>query len=161
MSEEIIGLRRTEKQITKRLGEILVDSGAITSEQLKMALADQKKSGGLVGEILVGWGFTSEEEIVQALASQYAFPYIEPSIYAPNDDVIRMIPKDFAVRNSVVGLDRFGSVLTVAMANPLHQQAIEQLEQMTQCKVQAFITTYSEILRTIERQYQIQKPGSM
>ncbi|MBF0254332.1 MAG: hypothetical protein HQL11_04325, partial [Candidatus Omnitrophica bacterium] len=58
---------RQERQITKRLGELLVEGGLITEDQLQLALADQKKNGGLIGEILVGWGYTTEEAIVQAL----------------------------------------------------------------------------------------------
>jgi len=161
MAEQSATQPRQQRKVTKRLGEILVESGAITQEHLEMALADQKKSGGLVGEILVGWGHTTEEDIVQAIASQYRFPYIQPSTYEPNDEAIGLIPKEFASRNSLVGVDKFGSVLTVAMSNPLVTGAIEKLEEMTQCSVQVFITTYSEILRTIERHYQIQKPGSL
>jgi len=149
------------KKATKMLGELLVEYDLVTPEQLQMALDDQKKSGGLVGEILVGWGYTTEEAITQVLASQYDIPYIQPSLYEASDEVIRLIPKEFASRHSVVGLDKFGSVLTVAMSNPLNHEAIEKLQEMTQCSVRTFITTYSEIMRSIERHYEFQKPGSL
>jgi type IV pilus assembly protein PilB len=125
-----------------------------------MALEDQKKNGGMVGEILVSWGYTTEEAIVQALSSQYEFPFILPSTYQADDDTIALIPKEFASRHSIVALDKIGSVLTVAMSNPLDFKAVDELETITRCEIKVFITTFTEIMRTIERHYQVMKPGS-
>lgn len=148
------------RKITKKLGELLVESGLITTEQLELALADQKKNGGLLGEILVGWGYTTEESIVQALSSQYGFAYVPSSQYQVEDEVTALIPKELATRYSLVALDRFGKTLTVAMSNPLHEEAISKIEELTACAVCPLITTYTEIMRSIERQYQVMKPGS-
>jgi type IV pilus assembly protein PilB len=148
------------RKITKKLGELLVEGGLVTTEQLDLALADQKKNGGLLGEILVGWGYTTEEAIVQSLSSQYGFAYIPSSQYSVEDDVTAMIPKEIATRYSLVALDRFGKTLTVAMSNPLHEEALSKVEELTGCSVLALITTYTEIMRSIERQYQVLKPGS-
>ena len=145
---------------TKKLGELLVERGLVTKDQLELALADQKKSGGLLGEILVGWGYTTEESIVQVLSSQYDFAFIPASQYQVEDEVTALIPKEFATRYSLVALDRFGKTLTVAMSNPLHEEALTKVEEMTGCEAFPLITTYTEIMRSIERQYQIMKPGS-
>jgi len=153
-------MSRMQKKITKRLGELLVDRGLVTNEQLEAALTDQKKNGGLLGEILVGWGYTTEEAIVEALASQYGFSFIQPTNYQANDDLIKIVPKELASRYSLVALDRFGSVITIAMSNPLYEEAIQEVEKITGCSAQVFITTYTEIMRTIERHYQVAKPGS-
>ena len=148
------------RKITKKLGELLVERGLVTNEQLELALADQKKNGGLLGEILVGWGYTTEESIVQVLSSQYGFAYVPASQYQVDDEVTALIPKEIATRYSMVALDRFGKALTVAMSNPLHEEALTKAEELTGCTVTALITTYTEIMRSIERQYQILKPGS-
>jgi type IV pilus assembly protein PilB len=148
------------RKVTKRLGELLVERGLVTTEQLELALADQKKNGGLLGEILVGWGYTTEESIVQVLSSQYGFAYVPASQYQVEDEVTALVPKEIATRYSLVALDRFGKTLTVAMSNPLHEEALAKLEELTGCAVFALITTYTEIMRSIERQYQVLKPGS-
>ena len=146
--------------ITKRLGELLVEKQLVSAEQLELALADQKKNGGLLGEILVGWGYTTEESIVQALSSQYGFAYIPASQYQAEEAVTALIPKEIATRYSLVGLDQFGKTITIAMANPLHEEAVKKVEESTGCAAQVLITTYTEIMRAIERQYQILRPGS-
>lgn len=148
------------RKVTKRLGELLVERGLVTTEQLELALADQKKNGGLLGEILVGWGYTTEESIVQVLSSQYSFAYIPASQYQVDEEVTALLPKEIATRYSLVALDRFGKTLTVAMSNPLHEEALTKVEEVTGCAVYPLITTYTEIMRSIERQYQILKPGS-
>ena len=148
------------RKTSKKLGELLVEKGLVTTDQLELALADQKKNGGLLGEILVGWGYTTEESIVQALSSQYDIAYLPASQYQVEDAVTALIPKEVATRYSMVALDRFGKSLTVAMSNPLHDEAVAKVEELTGCTVQPVITTYTEIMRSIERQYQIMKPGS-
>ena len=145
---------------SKKLGELLVERGLVTKDQLELALEDQKKNGGLLGEILVGWGYTTEESIVQVLSDQYDFAFITASQYQVEDKVTALIPKEVAARYSLVALDRFGKSLTVAMSNPLHEEALAKVEELTQCEVFPLITTYAEIMRSIERQYQIMKPGS-
>lgn len=149
-----------ESELKKLLGEILLENGMITQDQLELALADQVKNGGLLGEILVGWGYTTEEAIVQALVRQYHFPTIRPADLQTNEEVIKLIPKEMAGRYSIVGVDLIHSVLTVAMSNPLDLEAIKALETKTGHKTRIFISTYSEILRGIETHYQIRKPGS-
>ncbi len=145
----------------KRLGELLVERSIVTAEQLELALADQKKNGGLLGEILISWGYTTEESIVGALIDQYKFAFIQPSNYQSSEEVIRLIPKELATRYSLVGLDKFGQRITVAMSDPLHEEAIIKLEEATGCIVDPFITTYTEIMRTIEAHYQVRRPGSI
>lgn len=150
----------SESKPVKKLGEILLENGMISQDQLDLALADQKKNGGLLGEILVGWGYTTEEAIVQSLVRQYSFPTIRPADVQPNDEVIKLIPKDLAGRHSLVGLDLLYSVVTVAMSNPLDTEAVQIIEKQTGHKVKIFICTYSEVLRGIEAHYQVRKPGS-
>jgi type IV pilus assembly protein PilB len=148
------------RQVTKKLGELLVERQLVTTEQLNLALADQKKTGGLLGEILVGWGYTTEESIAQVLSSQYGFAFVNSSVYQVEESVTALIPKEIATRYSLVALDRFGKLLILAMSNPLHEEAVQKVEDSTGCETRALITTYTEIMRSIERQYQILKPGS-
>ncbi|MBI3315502.1 MAG: hypothetical protein HYZ87_00820 [Candidatus Omnitrophica bacterium] len=141
------------KLIQKKLGELLIEGKWITPENLEAALKVQSEKGGLLGQILVNLGFTTEEAIAQALTAQYGFPYLPLGGYQIDPEVMKTIPVHVAKQYAVMAVDRVGNVLTVAMSNPLNQEAIEDLELMTHLKIQVFVSTMSDIARTIERCY--------
>ncbi|MBP7216651.1 MAG: hypothetical protein KBA46_05130 [Candidatus Omnitrophica bacterium] len=139
--------------INKQLGELLIERGIINHEQLERALALQKEKGGLIGEILVGLGFAKEEDIAQALTAQYGFPYLPLSNYEINPEVANLIPGRVVRQYLLVPIDKIGNNLTLAMSNPLNIQAIEDVELLSGCSVQTFVSTSSDIKKAIERYY--------
>lgn len=141
------------KVIKKQLGELLIEVGAINQRQLDEALRMQKEKGGLIGEVLVGLGFIEEEDIAKALTAQYGFPYLPLDNYEINSDIINIIPRRVAQQYLVVPIDKIGNNLTLAMSNPLNAQAVEDVELLTNCNVQIFVSTSSDIKRTIEKYY--------
>ena len=141
--------------VSKQLGEILVERGLITKDQLKEALDIQKQDGGLLGEILVRLDFAKEEEITQALTTQFGFPYLPLDSYEIEPEVIKLVPENVARQYWLVPIDRIGNTLTVAMADPLNTHAIEDVEFITKCKVQPFVTTATNIKEAIENYYSV------
>jgi type II secretory ATPase GspE/PulE/Tfp pilus assembly ATPase PilB-like protein len=113
----------------------------------------QKEKGGLIGQVLVTLGFVSEEAIAQALTAQYGFPYLPLSGYEIDADVAKIIPEHVAKQYGLIAVDRVGSILTVAMSNPLNSQAIEDVEMITHFKVQVFVTTATDLNEAIKRCY--------
>ncbi len=142
-----------EKRISKKLGEILVQGGAITEEQLKKSLDFQKREGGLLGEILIKLGYLSERDIVQALTVQYGFPYLPLENYEIKKEIAGVIPENVARQYCLVPLDVIGDILTIAMSNPLNDKAIEDIEMMTKKKVQVFISTMTSIHDALNKMY--------
>ena len=142
-----------KKIIPKQLGELLLDSHLITNEQLAEALALQKEWGGLLGQILVSLRYISEEAIAQALTAQYGFPYLPLSGYEIDPEVAKIIPPHVAIQYGLIAVDRVGSILTIAMSNPLNQQAVEDVETITLFKVQVFVTTSTDIANAIKEVY--------
>ncbi|MFB3919043.1 protein containing General secretory system II [Candidatus Velamenicoccus archaeovorus] len=138
---------------TKQLGELLIERKIITAEQLQKALEYQRVNGGLVGEILVQLGFSREEDIAQVLTAQYGFPYLPLANYDIDAEVARVIPEQVARQYCLIPIDKIANNLTVAMSNPLNTQAIEDVEMITQCVVQAFVSTTTDIKKAIERSY--------
>ncbi len=65
----------------------------------------------------------------------------------------KTIPEHVAKQYGLIAVDRVGSVLTVAMSNPLNQQAMEDIEMITHFKVQIFVTTGSDVNEAIKRCY--------
>lgn len=141
------------KIINKQLGELLLERGIVTFQQIEEALAIQKEMGGLIGEILVQLGYTKEEDIAQALTAQYGFPYLPLGNYEIDPEVIRIIPGRVARQYMLVPIDKIGSNLTIAMSNPLNIQAVEDIETLSKCNVQTFVSTSSDIRRAIAKYY--------
>jgi hypothetical protein len=139
--------------IHKQLGELLIERKIITKEQLDKAVEVQRQQGGLLGEILVELGFAKEEDIAQALTAQYGFPYLPLSNYEINPEIIKLIPVRVAKQYLLIPIDKIGNNITLAMANPLNTQAIEDVEILTGCNVQTFVSTSSDIKRAIEKYY--------
>lgn len=139
--------------VTKKLGEVLLERGVITSKQLEDALAYQRTHGGLLGQVLTQLGMATEEEIALALTAQYGFPYLPLENYELDDAMVRLIPEHVARQFCVIPIDRVGNALTVSMADPSNIQAIEDIELLTSCVVQAFISTPSDILKALTRSY--------
>ncbi len=142
------------KNINRQLGDLLVEGGIITPAQLEQALNVQKETGDLIGEILVELKFAKEEDIAQSLTVQYGFPYLPLSNYDINPEVIKIIPYRVARQYLLVPVDKIGSNLTIAMSNPLNLQAVEDVECISGCSVQSFVSTSSEVKKAIEKNYQ-------
>ena len=142
-----------KRVITKRIGELLLDRGLISHKQLETALAHQKAHGGLLGQILIEQDSVTEQEIALALTAQYGFPYLPLENYEIDDGVTQLIPEHVARQYFLMPVDRIGNALTVAMADPSNTQAIEDIETLTNCVVQTFISTPSDIQKAIDRYY--------
>ena len=139
--------------VSKQLGELLLERGIINQGQLEKALKLQKEKGGLIGQIIVGLGLAKEEEIAQALTVQYGFPYLPLECYDINAEAIKLIPENVATQYNLVAIDKIGDLLTIAMSNPLNYQAIEDIEILTKCKVQVFVSTMTDITNAIQKHY--------
>ena len=139
--------------VSKQLGELLLERGVINQGQLEKALKFQKEKGGLIGQILVSLGFAKEEEIAQSLTVQYGFPYLPLECYDINAEAIRLIPQNVALQYNLVAIDKIGDLLTIAMSNPLNYQAVEDIEILTKCKVQVFVSTMTDITNAITKHY--------
>lgn len=139
--------------VTKQLGELLLEKGIINKDQLERALNIQKEKGGMIGQVLVGLGFVTDEQIAQALTVQYGFPYLPLASYDIDADAIKIIPEHVAKQYGLIAVDKIANTLTVAMSNPLNTQAIEDIELLTNLKVQVFVSTMSDIDSAIKKYY--------
>lgn len=137
----------------EKLGQVLIREEMITPEQLEHALQAQKQQGGLLGETLIKLGLTTEEDIAQALAIQHNFPYLPLANYDIDVEIIKLVPESIARKYYLLPVDKMGDILTIVMADPLDKQAIDEIEALTKCKSEIFVTTYTEIKQALERFY--------
>ena len=89
----------------KRLEAMLVADGILTEEQLKDALDIQKETGKPLGQVLVEQRYLSEEALAKAITEKYQLPFIDPSTYQIEPDLIKSFPVDMLYRYQFVPLD--------------------------------------------------------
>jgi len=146
-------MKQFEKTNKKQLGELLIERGVITHEQLALAIDYQKTHKGLIGELLVELNYATEKDIAQALTCQYGFPYLPLNNYEIDPQVISSIPEEICRKFCLIPIDKIGKSLTIAMANPLNRIAAEDVELLTNCLIQIFVSTATEIKECIEKYY--------
>ena len=121
----------------KLLGEILIDEGLISEEQLKAGLEKQKREKGLkIGEALVALGVVTEEDVAKAIWQQRQIPYVDLDSYALDPNVIELVPEKVARAYTALPLFKIGNALTVAMADPLNLIAVDDLRTKTGCEIE-------------------------
>ncbi len=123
----------------KRLGEILIDEGLISDDQLMESLSKSKTSGLKLGEYLIQNDILSESEIVDALASQLNLQQYSPGDYSISPELSKIFDVDTANKFNAVPLNKSEGVLTVAMVDPLDIIAIDYIEVMTDMEVETVI----------------------
>ena len=135
-----------------QLGQVLQSRDIVTGEQIEEALAEQKRTGHnkLLGELLVEMDFCSENEIASALAHAYDLPYaqITPKICDPA--VIEILPRDFLEEHLVLPLFKVYETLTVAVSEPSNVFIIDEIERLSDCKVQVVCATSRDIQATLQ-----------
>ncbi|WP_202906821.1 GspE/PulE family protein [Abyssisolibacter fermentans] len=139
--------------IRKKLGDLLVDVGKISKEQLIEALDEQKKSENKLGEILVRDGYVSEKDIIQVLEYQYGIPYVDLDKYFIDPNTTSLISEKLAKKHTLIPIKKTGNTILVSMLDPLNLFAIDDVEIATGLKVQPAISTKSDILRLIDNYY--------
>ena len=131
--------------VKKKLGEILVEQGLLSNEQVQDALRLQHQSGLLFGETLVQQKLITEEKIVAVLVGQFGIPYVKPTQYNIAKDLLEIFEPAMMRRYQFVPMDSIGSVLVIAIAGSLTEDVLHEIEGLTGCTLQLFLTKMSEI----------------
>ncbi|MFG0243775.1 MAG: GspE/PulE family protein [Phycisphaerales bacterium JB054] len=134
-----------------RFGEVLVNSGDLSEEQLEKALADQKQSGRRLGELLVEQGMISGSSLVRALASCLGVRgcILRPGLLDP--EVFAVLGEQECERLKVVPMFLVRGVLTVAMAEPQSVPAIDRLRALTGHEIRPVLALESNIIEYLHR----------
>jgi type IV pilus assembly protein PilB len=137
----------------KRLGEILVEGGLISIEQLEKALPYQKKSNLKLGQFLVREGIVSESQIVDMVSSQLNLTKYSADKYPVDPILADLIPADIAFKYQAAPLKRNGLLLTIAMTDPMDINAIDAIEIVTNNEVETVICTEQDLNQILSTLY--------
>lgn len=144
----------------KRFGQLLIEAGVVTSEELEKALENQKATGERLGEALVNLKLASEIDIVQALASQLGIEIFDPSkVPTIEPDIILAIPEHLARHHVALAVARDGETLSVAMADPLDLVAIDDIRVATGYELSLEVGLRDEIDSAITAAYRTATAG--
>ena len=140
----------TEQKL--QLGQVLLDREVVTEEQVQRALEQQKEGTHhkLLGELFVEMGYCSENQIASALAHAYGVPYaqITPKICDPA--VVEILPRDFLEEHDVLPLFKVYDSLTIAVSEPSNVFLIDEIQRLSNCKVQVVCATVKDIKATMQ-----------
>ncbi len=137
----------------KKLGEILLETGLITEDQINQALASQKTKKQKIGKTLVELGFVTKDQIVEALAEKLNLQIIYCADHKIPDELKRLIPKDFAKENLVFPISKKDNTLVLAMSDPLDYGTIDTISFKDRIRVLPVVSYDWAILRAIENNY--------
>jgi type IV pilus assembly protein PilB len=137
--------------VRKRVGDALIEQGAISKEQLEKALTDQKKTSRMLGELLVEQGIISNTVLVRALAAVIGVPGCQLRHGLIDPPLISLIGEEEAQRLRVLPMFKVHDTLTVAMAEPQSLPTIDRLRQITGLKVRPVLALEANILEYIKK----------
>jgi len=138
---------------TSRLGELLVRNKLINEMQLAKALEEQRASGGRLGTSLVKLGIIRDEDLAAFLSRQYGVPSINLSEFEIDQNIVKLVSPDVAKKYQLVPVNRAGSTLIVAMADPSNIFAIDDIKFMTGYNVEVVVATETCIKAAIDQYY--------
>ena len=143
----------------RRLGDVLVESGLISAEQLNQALTDQRRTDGprrRLGQVVSDLGFATEKDVAQALANLLGLPLIDLSNHMPAPDVVRLLPRAVAERTRVLILDRNAKGLVIATTDPTNVLALDDVKLYTRSpELQIYVAIDSQIADHLARAWSL------
>jgi len=134
----------------RRLGQVLLDRGAVTKDQLQSALAACKRHGGRLGTWLARLGYVGESALLAALSEQTGCPSVTAvELTSAPTDVRALVPATFARKQLVVAFARTGRSLNVAMGNPNDLVTVDELASLTGLVIHPHVATEAALAATL------------
>ena len=139
-----------------RLGELLVNSGVLSNEQLQQALDNPARQGKKLGEFLVDEGIVSEDDLAKALSKQLDLDMIDLQSINVDKEVLNLVPVNVLKKNKIFPFaykENNFNVLMVAMADPLDYNAIDDINIITNFQVEPVVATTRSIMLAIDKYF--------
>ena len=140
-----------EKKHPQKLGEILVHYKIITPEQLEEGLKIQKNREKRIGEILIDLGRVTQDEINWVLGKQLNLPYVQVNIGNIDIQLSKNISEDTLRKFKAIPIMELNDELVIAMADPTDEEAIEVIKEITKRKLKYVLASFKNIDETINQ----------
>ena len=140
--------------MNERIGELLVKENLLSADQLSKARTGAAAKGKRLGAEITELGFLEESELTDFVAKQYGVPSINLDEFQVDPEVVQLIPEDVAVKHCVVPVNRAGSTLILATADPSNIFALDDIKFLTGYNIQPVVASEEAIKRAIEKHYE-------
>ena len=138
----------------RRLGQILVDLGFVTDEQLEMLVEEQSQNPGQkIGKIAEDMGLVNDDQVVQALAEQFGLQTVDLEGVVPPDDARSAVSDAMAQLYRIIPLQLRDDVLTVASCDPQNLSVQDELRRFLGYEVRLLVASEHQILRSIDKYF--------
>ncbi len=141
----------TVKRKSKQLGQILIELGYITSEQLDIALEEHRKTPKSLGRVLIDLGMIKEADLVRALAEQVGLEFVDLAEYPVDPTSTVLLPEALARRYRALPIGERDGKLLVAMSDPANVYALDDIRTITGRDVQPVVATANDVERAIQK----------
>jgi MSHA biogenesis protein MshE len=136
-----------------RLGDVLVEHGTITAEQLATALTEQRRSGRKLGRVLADLGFVSESALHELLAKHLEVPFVDLKHARIDRETVKLLPEALARRYRALVLLQDARGLLVGMADPSDLHAYDELRSKLKQPIRLALVGEAEFLKTLDAVY--------
>lgn len=136
-----------------RLGDILVEKGILTPQQLEEAAFIQQESKELLGEVLLRLGFVTENQVAEALAQQQGLTFLSLSQTRIDQEVIRKVPAKIVWHYRFMPVKLKENILTIAVSDPFDMLMVDDLETHLGVRVEKVLATVRDISDSIQKYY--------
>ena len=138
----------------RRLGQILVDLGYLTEDQLWDVLEEQKQSPGeIIGQVAIRMGLVTEVQVTEALAEQWGMPVVNLAETTIPPNVLEIVPQTMADIYKIMPVSLKNNVLTVAMADPQNVAALDDLRNFLGYDVRGAVSNLHDVEQAVARYY--------
>ncbi len=137
----------------KKFGEILVDAGLITPEQLILAVDRARQQQKRLGDYLQDEGLVAAEDVALALSLQLNLPIIDLTRQRVQPEALALVPEEYARQHDLIPVDLMGDALVVVMSDPLNIHVLEDLRARARKIIQPAVGIPSDIREAINRNY--------
>ena len=138
----------------RKLGQILVDLGYLSEDQLWDVLEEQRQSQGeIVGQVAIRMGFVTHDQVTEALAEQWGMPVISLADTNVPSNVLEIVPETMADIYKIMPVSLKDNVLTVAMADPQNVAALDDLRNFLGHEVRGAVSSKADVEEAISRYY--------
>lgn len=135
------------------IGQILIEEGVISADQLEKGLMERQKTGDFLCTILVKLGFASEERVFSVLARQLNIPYVKLKDRDIDPLIIQKVPAKFASHYKIIPIDFKDNTLVVAMADPLDVRVLDDIRLLLGLEVNGALASETDIQEAIRKYY--------
>ncbi|MCG8610597.1 MAG: GspE/PulE family protein [Pseudomonadales bacterium] len=136
-----------------RIGDLLIQNGVISEEQLSTALQEQKRSGRKLGKTLIDLGYVDEDRLLNLLSKQLNIPFVQLRHFQFDNDLVKRLPEANARRFRAIVLSEQQGELLVGMTDPMDIFAYDEMVRILQQTVKLAVVRESELLDTLDMVY--------